>query len=236
MARTKQTVRRVQPTHDDVAAALVVSSVPMAHALTPPTPALSAKRCQFAIDWSRGTFGNHYFVEPVNWQQLGLTDYPVKISHPMDLATLREYATSPSFCFATFLDRSRVIWACGIFELEAPLLRYIEDKLHNLPTRVAEGPSKFTLERLDELEKQVAHVGRMQEKIARSVRRESPDDPKRRLVVRSTRMADEPSNGVRYVGTMQDGSHVYEKLRGGQDQGGALKRSRFFHQGPLVWK
>ena len=132
-------------------------------------------------------------------------------------------------------DPSNRRLGCGIFELEAPLLRYIEDKLHNLPTRVAEGPSKFTLERLGELEKQVAHVGRLQEKIARSVRRESPDDPKRRLVVRSTRMADESSNGVRYVGTMQDGSHVYEKLSG---DGGAvsLKRARFFHQGPLLWK
>ena len=111
MARTKQTARRSIPSHDDVAAAIVVASVPMTHNLAPPTPALSAQRSRFALEWVSSTFGCHFFHVPVDWKGLGLDDYPVKIAHPMDLQTLKEYAESSSYCFATMLDRSRLIWA-----------------------------------------------------------------------------------------------------------------------------
>jgi hypothetical protein len=80
MARTKQTARRCTPSHDDVAAALVVASVPMTHALAPPTPALSAQRSMFALEWVSTTYGCHFFHVPVDWQSLGLTDYPAKIA------------------------------------------------------------------------------------------------------------------------------------------------------------
>ena len=45
------------PSHDDVAGALVVASVPMTHGLAPPTPALSAQRSRFALEWVSTTFG-----------------------------------------------------------------------------------------------------------------------------------------------------------------------------------
>ena len=99
------------PSHDDVAGALVVASVPMTHTLAPPTPALSAQRSRFALEWVSTTFGCHFFHTPVDWMGLGLDDYPVKIAHPMDLRTLKEYTESASFCFATMLGRSRLIWA-----------------------------------------------------------------------------------------------------------------------------
>ena len=111
MARTNQTARRAVPSHDDVAAALVVASVPMAHVLAPPTPPLSAARSKFAIDWVMDTYGCHFFVEPVDWRSMGLLDYPTQIAHPMDLGTLKCYGDAENFCFATMLDRSRVIWA-----------------------------------------------------------------------------------------------------------------------------
>ena len=111
MARTKQSARRSIPSHDDVAGALVVASVPMTHTLAPPTPALSAQRSRFALEWVSTTFGCHFFHVPVDWKGLGLDDYPVKIAHPMDLRTLKEYTEASSFCFATMLDRSRLIWA-----------------------------------------------------------------------------------------------------------------------------
>ena len=112
MARTKQTWRRsMRQSHDDVAAAVVVASVPMTHALAPPTPALSGQRSRFALEWVSSTFGCHFFHVPVDWEGLGLDDYPAKIAYPMDLQTLKEYAETSSFCFATMLDRSRLIWA-----------------------------------------------------------------------------------------------------------------------------
>ena len=60
---------------------------------------------------------------------------------------------------------------CGIFALDPPLLRFIEDKLHGLTARVAEG-SKFTIdyERIDELEAQIAHVGRLHQQLAQRTR------------------------------------------------------------------
>ena len=92
---------------------------------------------------------------------------------------------------------------CGIFDLAPSLLLYIEDKLHGLLARVQES-SKFTLSRIVELEAQVAHVGRLHQKLAlalnRGVKREPPDDNKRRLVI-LPRMppGDEVVNDVRYI-------------------------------------
>ena len=111
MARTKQTARRSMASRDDVAAAVVVASVPMAHAIAPPTPTLSAQRSLFALEWVSASFGCHFFHVPVDWRSLGLLDYPAKISHPMDLQTLKAYTMSSAFCFATMLDRTRLIWA-----------------------------------------------------------------------------------------------------------------------------
>ena len=112
MARTKQSARRSMPSHDDVAAALVVAMVPMTHKTAPTAPILSAQRSKFALDWVSNTYGGHFFHHPVDWRALGLMDYPAKISHPMDLETLKAYTDdSATFCFATMLDRTRVIWA-----------------------------------------------------------------------------------------------------------------------------
>ena len=101
-----------------------------------------------------------------------------------------------------------------------------------MPSRLVEG-SKFTLERLDDLEKQIAHVGRLNEKAAHPLRgglkrERDADDPTRRLVVLPRRLmpGDEDTNGVRYIGPMLDGQHVYEKQ----------KQKRLYQQSPLVWK
>ena len=92
----------------------------------------------------------------------------------------------------------------------------VADDPGGLPARLEEG-SKFTLSRIEELEPQIAHVGRLHQKLALArglgggVKREPPDDNQRRLVI-LPRMppADEPINGVRYIGVMSDGKHVYE--------------------------
>ena len=130
---------------------------------------------------------------------------------------------------------------CGIFALDPPLLRFIEDKLHGLTARVAEG-SKFTIERIDELEAQIAHVGRLHQQLAQrtslvgggpfSGRSGLADDSKRRLVVFSHRLSgsEEATKGVRYVGAMQDGKQVYESVNS------PVKKPRLFHQGPLLFK
>ena len=99
------------PAHNDVAAAVVVASVSMTHTIAPPTPALSARRCKYALDWVYSTYGCHFFHHPVDWRTLGLMDYLDKIPYPMDLETLKAYTVSAHFCFATMLDRSRIIWA-----------------------------------------------------------------------------------------------------------------------------
>ena len=82
---------------------------------------------------------------------------------------------------------------------------------------------KFTIERIDELETQIAHVGRLHQKIARSV----VDEPKRRLVVLPHRFcaSDEASRGLRHIGIMQDGKQVYESV----DDGVLVKKPRLFY-------
>lgn len=112
----------------------------------------------------------------------------------------------------------------GIFTLQPPLLRYIEDKLHNIPSRVSEG-SKFTLARVAELEEQVTHVARLHERLAQSgascKRSLDDDEPKRRLLVTPYKLTphEESFRGVRRIGSMQDGGQVYETVP-------MLKRSR----------
>ncbi len=127
---------------------------------------------------------------------------------------------------------------CGIFELQPPLLRFIEDKLHGLTARVVEG-SKFTVDRIDELEAQIAYVGRLHQQLAQrasfgglSARSGVVDESKRRLVVLSHRLSgtEEASKGLRYVGPMQDGKQVYENVDS------PVKKPRLFHQGPLLFK
>ena len=124
---------------------------------------------------------------------------------------------------------------CGIFALEPPLLRFIEEKLHGLTARVAEG-SKFTIDRIDELEAQIAHVGRLHQQLAQRAssgglpsRSGVVDESKRRLVVLSHRLtgSEESSKGLRHVGPMQDGEQVYETVNS------PVKKPRLFHQGLL---
>lgn len=133
-------------------------------------------------------------------------------------------------------DPSRQRLGCGIFALDPPLLRFIEDKLHGLTSRVAEG-SKFTIDRIDELEAQIAHVGRLHQQLAQrasfggsSVRSGGVDESKRRLVVLSHRLSgwEETSKGLYYVGPMQDGKSVYETANA------PMKKPRLFHQGSIV--
>ena len=128
---------------------------------------------------------------------------------------------------------------CGTFALEPAVLRFIERRLDELSVRVREG-SKFTLDRINELEAQIAHVGRLHEQLSRRasfgassfMKPSTSDVVKRRLVVQMQRLsaAEEESKSLRHVGAMQDGKQVYETLND------SVKRPRLFHQGPLVLK
>ena len=132
----------------------------------------------------------------------------------------------------------------GIFVLEPSLRRFIEERLHGLTERVVEG-SKFTIDRIDELEAQIAHVGRLNQKLAQraSFGGGVPAAPSglvvnestmRRLVVLSHRLSgsEEASKGLRHVGPMKDGMQVYETVNT------PVKRPCLSHRGtqpPLVF-
>ena len=71
---------------------------------------------------------------------------------------------------------TRVIFSCnakhynkignGVFELNTVLVNFISSKLLELPARICSNDSKFTLTRIDELEKQVAVVATLHDRIA----------------------------------------------------------------------
>ena len=150
MVRAKQTARRVMPSYDEVGAALVVASVKMEHGLAPPTPALSSARCKFAIEWTFDTYGSHFFTQPVDWKGQGLFDYPRKVQYPMDLDTLRAYADQSDFCFATLLDRSRLIWANAcVYNGDAhPIAECARRVAKAFESKIVAGEADVGLERL----------------------------------------------------------------------------------------
>lgn len=114
MPRVKQTVRTVDPSRNDVLSALIVSNVKVSYVPTPSTPALSKQRCLYVCRWISKACNYHLFATPVDWQALGILDYPNIVQQPMDFTTLTTYISSledDEFNFAEFLDKSRLIWA-----------------------------------------------------------------------------------------------------------------------------
>ncbi len=114
MPRTKQTRRSVCPSQNDILSALIVSKVQVSRVLTPSTPPLSKKRCLYVCRWISKACNYHLFAQPVDWQALGLLDYPNIVQQPMDFTTLTTYISSfedDDFNFSDFLDKSRLIWA-----------------------------------------------------------------------------------------------------------------------------
>lgn len=114
MPRTKQTRRVNHLSRNDVLTALIVSNVQVSYVPTPSTPPLSKQRCLYVCKWISKACNYHLFAEPVNWEALGLLDYPHVVQQPMDFQTLTTYIYSvgdDDFDFAEFLDKSRLIWA-----------------------------------------------------------------------------------------------------------------------------
>lgn len=111
MARTEQTASRRDPTASEVSAALVVASVTMNHTLAPSLPALSAARTRGLVEWIGRAYGGDVFMRPVDWEGLGLMDYPEKVPHPMDLTAICRYCDSDAFEFAGAQDMLRLVWA-----------------------------------------------------------------------------------------------------------------------------
>ena len=130
-------------------------------------------------------------------------------------------------------DPNRRRLGSGIFKLDQQILTFIEDKLHRLPDRIAEG-SKFTEQRIDELDRSIAHVARLHERLARrsslpgtlGTLGKRPFCAVDRLVIREQPAHDDD---LLFVGRMRDGSYVYEKR---PQHGGGGKRA-FFRQATI---
>lgn len=87
------------------------NSFQFTHPMAPDIPTLSPKRCEFMCDWFRDRRGTYLFSEPVDWETMGLMDYPSFVSVPMDLHTLKCFTEDDNFEFDIFLRMSRLIWA-----------------------------------------------------------------------------------------------------------------------------
>lgn len=97
------------PTSEDMVQ--TIRQVNFTHVFAPSDPPLSVNRCRFLCKWLQGAFGCTDFCAPVQWQLLQLYDYPTFVPHPMDLGTLWESMNDASFCFVTFLDAVRLVFA-----------------------------------------------------------------------------------------------------------------------------
>ena len=75
---------------------------------------LSADRMLYAIKCMLRIPEFAIFAEPVNWNAMGLLDYPTIVKHPMDFRTLTQYCQSPKFDFQLALEYFRLIWANAI--------------------------------------------------------------------------------------------------------------------------
>ena len=60
------------------------------------------------------------FLEPVPWKELGLTDYPVIVKHPMDIGTIKKKLKANKYTTAgEVLDDVQLIWDnCKTYNLE----------------------------------------------------------------------------------------------------------------------
>ena len=114
----------------------------------------------------------------------------------------------------------------GIFTLPAQILDFIEDRLHAVPSRVANRDTKFTLQRIDELEAQIYAVSALHRELAlekRGTKRPheqqsmSAQDRERQALLVSRKKLDQAKMleyNVVFVGTMTCGDKfVYEKIR-----------------------
>jgi glutaredoxin-related protein len=74
---------------------------------------LSSNRCRYVCEWMMQGFFASVFERPVQWEELGLHDYPQKIKNPMDFYTLLDFVESESFSFDLFVQKANLIWSNG---------------------------------------------------------------------------------------------------------------------------
>lgn len=112
MPQSQDTKRPSKSSNNERLGAFIVSSVNISSIKTPATPPLSKKRCLYLCKWISKACNFHLFAKPVDWEALGLWDYPHIVQHAMDFQTLTTYISSvKEFDFTEFLKKSRLIWA-----------------------------------------------------------------------------------------------------------------------------
>jgi len=69
------------------------------------------KQCKAILKALQGKAEAGPFLEPVDWEQYGLTDYPEIITNPMDLGTIEKKLTSGKYSSAlAFATDVRLVW------------------------------------------------------------------------------------------------------------------------------
>lgn len=74
-------------------------------------PIISRERCLYVCKWLSRAYNYHLFAQPVDWETLGLLNYPDIIKNPMDFSTIVQYVRSDAFIFKVFLDHCRLVWS-----------------------------------------------------------------------------------------------------------------------------
>ncbi|TFJ88324.1 hypothetical protein NSK_000673 [Nannochloropsis salina CCMP1776] len=83
------------------------------------------------VQWLSNQKDVDAFLEPVDWKTLGLTDYPLVISIPMDLGTIKGRLESGHYTkHAQVAEDVRLVWNnCKTYNQEGSYLYKIADKL-----------------------------------------------------------------------------------------------------------
>ena len=119
------------------------------------------------------------------------------------------------FFAADVKDVSRL--GCGIFNVPPSILDFVKNKLDDVPRRVSARDTKFTVQRVNELEAQVATVARLHRQVAlgapKSEKRAAGfDDWRRELIVFQEKQSPSvcETRNLHYVGPLRNGRHVYQ--------------------------
>ena len=95
----------------DFAAALQNADIQFEHHEASVAPALSRDRCTYICEWLLGISEIEPFAHPVQWQALGLSDYPAFVPCPMDITTVKHQCAGASHTFVEFLLKIRLVFA-----------------------------------------------------------------------------------------------------------------------------
>ena len=105
---------------------------------------------------------------------------------------------------------------CSIFKLEPEILTFIMSRLTEVPDRVENDPSKFTLARLNDLDRQITDFALVKQENA--LLRGGPKRPRDDNLVILPQRVDRVE--LVYVGELSCGKHVYEKVNRFKKQAG----------------